>query len=145
MVTFGNKFCTLVQKMLLICHPNYVLFCYAQITCLVPHLYKERRMQLYYILRLMLFQDLPVSIYILKAQQQYHFHKAISKGVCVVVILEFEIIFNCQLSTLIKISLKIIPIPTKSNYLKCLTEKTKNFIRRLRWKAYHFCKSNLQQ
>ena len=37
-----------------------------------------------------------------------------------------------------------IPIPTKSNYLKCLTEKTENFIRRLRWKAYHFCQSNSQ-
>ena len=41
-------------------------------------------------------------------------------------------------------SLKIIPIPTKSNYLKCLTEKTENFIRRLRCKDYHFCKDNLQ-
>ena len=41
-------------------------------------------------------------------------------------------------------SLKNIPIPTKSNYLKCLTEKTENFIRRLRWKAYHFCQSNSQ-
>ena len=40
--------------------------------------------------------------------------------------------------------MKNIPIPTKSNYLKCLTEKTENFIRRLRWKAYHFCKSNSQ-
>ena len=41
-------------------------------------------------------------------------------------------------------SLKNIPIPRKSNYLKCLTEKTENFIRRLRWKVYHFCKSNWQ-
>ena len=41
-------------------------------------------------------------------------------------------------------SLKNIPIPTKCNYLKCLTEKTKNFIKRLGWKAYHFCNSNLQ-
>ena len=41
-------------------------------------------------------------------------------------------------------SLKNIPIPTKSNYLKCLIEKTENFIRRLRWKAYHFCKDNSQ-
>ena len=32
MATFGNKFCTLVQKALLICPRNYVLFCYAQIT-----------------------------------------------------------------------------------------------------------------
>ena len=41
-------------------------------------------------------------------------------------------------------SLKNISIPTKSNCLKCLTEKTENFIRRLRWKAYHFCKDNSQ-
>ena len=41
-------------------------------------------------------------------------------------------------------SLKNIPIPTKSNYLKCLTEKNEKFIRRLRWKVYHFCKSNSQ-
>ena len=41
-------------------------------------------------------------------------------------------------------SLKNIPIATKSNYLKCLTEKTENFIRRLRWKAYYFCKDNSQ-
>ena len=39
-------------------------------------------------------------------------------------------------------SLKNIPIPTKSNYLKCLTEKTENFIRKSRWKAYYFCKWN---
>ena len=41
-------------------------------------------------------------------------------------------------------SLKNIPIPTKSSYLKCLTDKTENLIRRLRWKAYHFCKSSSQ-
>ena len=41
-------------------------------------------------------------------------------------------------------SLKNILIVTKSNYLKCLTKKTENFIRRLRWKAYHFCESNWQ-
>ena len=35
-------------------------------------------------------------------------------------------------------------IPTKSYYLKCLTEKTENFIRRLKWKAYHICKDNPQ-
>ena len=29
MATFGNKFCALVQKGLLICPSNYVLFCYA--------------------------------------------------------------------------------------------------------------------
>ena len=36
--------------------------------------------------------------------------------------------------------LKNMPIPTKSNF----TEKTIKNFRRLRWKAYHFCKSNLQ-
>ena len=41
-------------------------------------------------------------------------------------------------------SLKNIPIPTKSNYLKRLTDKTENFIRKLTWKAYHFCKRNSQ-
>ena len=35
-------------------------------------------------------------------------------------------------------------IPTKSYYLKCLAEKTENFIRRLKWKAYHICKDNPQ-
>ena len=37
-------------------------------------------------------------------------------------------------------SLKNIPIPTKSNYLKSMVEKVESFIRRLRWKAYFFCK-----
>ena len=41
-------------------------------------------------------------------------------------------------------SLKNMPIPTKSNYLKCLTEKIKNFVKRLGCKAYHFRNSNLQ-
>ena len=41
-------------------------------------------------------------------------------------------------------SLKNILTLTESNYLKCLIEKTENFIRRLRWKAYHFCKDNSQ-
>ena len=37
-------------------------------------------------------------------------------------------------------SLKNIPIPTKRKYLKCMVEKVETSIRRLRWKAYHFCK-----
>ena len=41
-------------------------------------------------------------------------------------------------------SLKNKPIPTKYNYPKRLTDKIENFIRRLGWKAYHFCKSNSQ-
>ena len=39
-------------------------------------------------------------------------------------------------------SLKNIPIPSKSRYLKCMVEKVESFIRRLRWKAHHFCKDN---
>ena len=37
-------------------------------------------------------------------------------------------------------SLKNIPIPSKSRDLKCMVEKVECFKRRLRWKAYHFCK-----
>ena len=33
-------------------------------------------------------------------------------------------------------SLKNIPIPSQTSYLKCLTDKVGNFIRRLRWKAF---------
>ena len=36
--------------------------------------------------------------------------------------------------------LKNIPIPTKSRYLKGMVERVESFIRRLRWKAYFFCK-----
>ena len=32
----------------------------------------------------------------------------------------------------------------QQNLIICLTEKTENFIRRLRWKAYYFCKDNSQ-
>ena len=39
-------------------------------------------------------------------------------------------------------SLKNIPIPSKSKYLKCMVEKVESFVRRLRCKAYHFCKEN---
>ena len=39
-------------------------------------------------------------------------------------------------------SLKNIPVPSKSRYLKCMVEKVENFIRRLRWKAHHFYKDN---
>ena len=41
-------------------------------------------------------------------------------------------------------SLKNIPMPSKSRYLKCMVDKVECFIRRLRWKAYHFCKENGQ-
>ena len=39
-------------------------------------------------------------------------------------------------------SLKNITIPTKRKYLKCLVERVKSFIRRLREKGYHFCKDD---
>ena len=35
-------------------------------------------------------------------------------------------------------SLKNIPLPSESTYLKCLMDKAENFIRRLRWKAVFF-------
>ena len=41
-------------------------------------------------------------------------------------------------------SLKNIAIPTKRKYLKCMVEKVQSFIRRLKWKAYHFCKDDKQ-
>ena len=41
-------------------------------------------------------------------------------------------------------SLKNILIPSKSRDLKCMVEKVECFLRRLRWKAYHFCKENDQ-
>ena len=37
-------------------------------------------------------------------------------------------------------SLKNIPIPSKPNYLKCMIEKVESFVKRLRWKAFYFCK-----
>ena len=33
---------------------------------------------------------------------------------------------------------KNIPIAKPREYLKCLIEKTESFLRRVRWKAYHF-------
>ena len=39
-------------------------------------------------------------------------------------------------------SLKNIPIPSKNTYLKGLTDKVENFIRRIRWKAYFFDNQN---
>ena len=39
-------------------------------------------------------------------------------------------------------SLKNIPMPSKCQYLKCMVEKVESFVRRLRWKAYYFCKEN---
>jgi hypothetical protein len=33
---------------------------------------------------------------------------------------------------------KNIPIAKPKEYLKCLLEKTESFLRRVRWKAYHF-------
>ena len=35
-------------------------------------------------------------------------------------------------------SLKNIPVPTQSTYLKCLIDKTEHFIKRLRWAAFWF-------
>ena len=35
-------------------------------------------------------------------------------------------------------SLKDIPIPSKSNYLKCMIEKVESFVKRLRWEAFYF-------
>ena len=35
-------------------------------------------------------------------------------------------------------SLKNIPLPSERTYLKCLTDKVDNFIRRLRWKAFWY-------
>ena len=35
-------------------------------------------------------------------------------------------------------STKNIPIAPSKEYLKCLVEKTESFLRRVRWKAYHF-------
>ena len=37
-------------------------------------------------------------------------------------------------------SWKNIPIPSKTNYLKCMIEKVESFVKRLRWKAFYFCK-----
>ncbi|CAB4012136.1 Hypothetical predicted protein, partial [Paramuricea clavata] len=37
-------------------------------------------------------------------------------------------------------STKNIPIAQPKEYLKCLVEKTESFLRRVRWKAYHFLK-----
>ena len=39
-------------------------------------------------------------------------------------------------------SLRNVPIPSKCKYLKCIVEKIEIFVRRLRWKSYHFCKEN---
>ena len=39
-------------------------------------------------------------------------------------------------------SLKNIPIPSKKQYLKALIDKTDKFIRRMRWKIYHFDRHN---
>ena len=38
-------------------------------------------------------------------------------------------------------STKNIPIPKQDTYLKTLIDKTSNFIRRIRWKAFYFLKS----
>ena len=35
-------------------------------------------------------------------------------------------------------STKNIPIAKPKEYLKCVIEKTESFLRRVRWKAYHF-------
>ena len=37
-------------------------------------------------------------------------------------------------------SLKNIPIPSKTNYLKSMMGKVENFIKRIRWKAHFFDK-----
>ena len=38
----------------------------------------------------------------------------------------------------IEYSLKNIPIPTDSTYIKCLIEKTESFIKRVRWAAFWY-------
>ena len=35
-------------------------------------------------------------------------------------------------------STKNIPLPSRSEYMKNFIEKTEHFLRRMRWKAYHF-------
>ena len=42
-------------------------------------------------------------------------------------------------------SLKNIPIPKDNAYLKCLIDKTSNFIRRIRWKAFFYEKRLAEQ
>ena len=42
-------------------------------------------------------------------------------------------------------SLKNIPIPKDNAYLKCLIDKTSNFIRRIRWKAFFYEKRLTEQ
>ena len=37
-------------------------------------------------------------------------------------------------------STKNIPVAQPKEYLKCLVTKTESFLRRIRWKAYHFLK-----
>ena len=95
MATFGNKFCMLVKKTLLICPLNYVLFCYAQITMSCTASIRGG------ICSYTPFQDECFSKIF---QFPYIFWKfssmfiiPISKGVCVVVISEFEITFHCTI------------------------------------------------
>ena len=38
----------------------------------------------------------------------------------------------------INYSLKNIPIPAQSTYLKCLVDKVENFVKRLRWKVFFY-------
>ena len=49
---------------------------------------------------------------------------------------------NSSAITMEKINLgystKNIPLPSRSEYMKRFIEKTEHFVRRLRWKAYHF-------
>ena len=51
-------------------------------------------------------------------------------------------LFDSSTITMEKINLgystKNIPLPSKSEYMKRFIEKTENFLRRMRWKAYHF-------
>ena len=44
-------------------------------------------------------------------------------------------------SKIIGYSLKNIPIPSKSSYLKSVMDKVENFIKRIRWKAHFFLKT----
>ena len=40
-------------------------------------------------------------------------------------------------------STKNIPIARPNEYLRCLIDKTESFLRRMRWKAFHFINSTV--
>ena len=41
-------------------------------------------------------------------------------------------------------STKNIPVASKKEYIRLLIDKTEQFLRRMRWKAYHFLNPNQQ-